>query len=130
MDDIFNEIKLERKRQDAKWGIQNHSPIEWCAILGEEVGEVNKAALEEHFAVSYPEQFKNHRFDDYRKELIQVAAVAVAMIECIDRNVPLSGSDDKSSSPQSCPQCSSNLVHSKLCKYSYSWTCGNCGHDF
>lgn len=86
---IFDEIKKEREKQDSKWGVQNHCPVEWCAILGEEVGEVNKAALEEHFTVSYPEQFKNHRFDDYRKELIQVAAVAVAMIECIDRNCPI-----------------------------------------
>ena len=87
MENIFDEIKNERKRQDEKWGEQNHYPIEWCAILGEEVGEVNRAAIEEHFKEDYREQFKNGNFDNYRSELIQVAAVAVAMIECIDKNI-------------------------------------------
>ena len=48
--DILAEIREERRRQDVKWGEQNHSPIEWCAILTEEVGEVSKEALELHFA--------------------------------------------------------------------------------
>ncbi|WP_061246762.1 MazG-like family protein [Leptospira noguchii] len=78
---IIQEILEEREKQDEKWGEQNHNPIEWCAILGEEVGEVNKAALETHFKYDS----KNDHFE-YRKELIQVAAVAMAMIECLDRN--------------------------------------------
>lgn len=79
MKNIFNEIKQERQRQDAKWGEQNHTPFEWCAILGEEVGEVNKAALEAHFR-------DTNQLANYREELIQVAAVAVAMIESLERN--------------------------------------------
>ena len=78
MDKIFEQIREERERQDAKWGEQNHLPFVWCSILGEEVGEVNKAALEYYFA--------NIPIDDYKKELVQVAAVAVAMLECIERN--------------------------------------------
>lgn len=80
MEIIFNDIKDERERQDKKWGEQNHAPIEWCAILGEEVGEVNKAALEDHFSHG------KMNLKNYREELIQVAAVAIAMIECLDRN--------------------------------------------
>jgi len=76
--EVLNEIKSERIRQDNKWGEQNHSPADWLMILGEEVGEVNKAALEAKFG--------NKTLREYRKELIQVAAVAVAMIECFDRN--------------------------------------------
>ncbi|MBS2100688.1 MazG-like family protein [Carboxylicivirga linearis] len=83
---IFNEIVEERKRQDEKWGEQNHKPVEWCAILGEEVGEVNKAALEAHFKMYYKD---NEKLANYREELIQVAAVAVAMIESLERNKPL-----------------------------------------
>jgi len=71
---IYNQIKAERSRQDNKWGEQNHMPFKWLAILGEEVGESNKAALE-------------LKLTQYRKELIQVAAVAVAAIECMDRNL-------------------------------------------
>lgn len=85
---IFDEIKQERKRQDQKWGQQNHSPIEWCAILGEEVGEVQKAALEHHFkhAQYMGKNRESIQLNAYRIELIQVAAVAVSMIESLDRN--------------------------------------------
>ncbi|EKO51299.1 hypothetical protein LEP1GSC131_2064 [Leptospira kirschneri str. 200802841] len=51
-------------------------------ILGEEVGEVQKAALESYFRY----EGKNHDYSEYRNELIQVAAVAISMIECFDRN--------------------------------------------
>lgn len=79
---ILQEVKAERAQQDTKWGEQDHHPIEWLAILGEEVGEANKAALEAHFA-GYA---RTGKYEDYREELVQVAAVAVAMIESFDRN--------------------------------------------
>ena len=82
---IYAEIKQERQNQINKWGIQNHKPIEWLAILMEEVGEVSREALENHFTSFYPPNTLN----DHRKELIQVAAVCVAMIESLDRNNPL-----------------------------------------
>lgn len=78
---ILEEIRAERVRQNAKWGEQNHTPIEWIAILGEEFGEASKEALENHFKYA-----NNTGLANYRKELIQVAAVAVQMIECLDRN--------------------------------------------
>lgn len=78
---VLKEIEEERKKQDIKWGVQNHHPVEWLSILGEEFGEVSKAACEAHF------HYENgNTWDDYRKELIQTAAVAVSMVECIDRN--------------------------------------------
>ena len=70
---ILANIKNERKKQDEKWGEQNHNIYKWLAILGEEVGEVNKAALE-------------GKKNEIIEELIQVGAVAVAMIESIKRN--------------------------------------------
>ena len=45
-DGIELEIRMERARQDAKFGIQDHDPFKFCVILGEEVGEVNKAVLD------------------------------------------------------------------------------------
>lgn len=78
---VLDLVAEERKRQDKKWGEQNHHPMEWLAILGEEVGEANKAALEAHFD-GYE---RTGNLSDYREELIQVAAVAVAMVECLDR---------------------------------------------
>jgi NTP pyrophosphatase (non-canonical NTP hydrolase) len=79
MADILSEIRAEREQQDAKWGEQNHQPADWATILVEEVGEVAKAALEWKFA--------GRSLRLYRDELVQVAAVAVAMIECYDRQV-------------------------------------------
>lgn len=84
MIDIYAEILQERERQIVKWGVQNHKPIEYLSILMEEVGEVAREALENHFTDFYP----THSLDNYRKELIQVAAVAVAMIESLERNQP------------------------------------------
>lgn len=92
---ILTEVQDERKRQDAKWGEQNHpngtgyefykrlcddyrmdydlqsssDELTWDTILLEEVYE----------ALSEDDQAK------LRAELLQVAAVAVAWIECIDR---------------------------------------------
>lgn len=79
---VIGEVLQERNRQEEKWGEQNHHPLAWLAILGEEVGEVNKAVLEAFFP-----NYKT--YGDYiqaRVELIQVAAVAIAMIESLDRN--------------------------------------------
>ncbi|MCE7749187.1 MAG: hypothetical protein GPJ51_12390 [Candidatus Heimdallarchaeota archaeon] len=73
MSEYLDEIRLERKKQDEKWGEQNHSPITWIVILTEEVGEAAKEALED-----------NKR--KYRKELVQCGAVCVAAIESLDRN--------------------------------------------
>ena len=70
---IIKAIISERQNQDDKWGEQNHGVYKWLAILGEEVGEANKSALEKR---------KKELID----ELIQVAAVSVAMIESIGRN--------------------------------------------
>lgn len=74
---IFQEIIDERIRQDRKWGDQSYnSPMVWTAVLGEEFGEVAKAAIEY--------RFRDASIDDLHKELIQVAAVAVAWVEAID----------------------------------------------
>lgn len=89
---IFDEIFQERHRQNLKWGEQNHKPIEWIAILTEEVGEAAKEALDHHFKAplkdghSAIDSDQDMRMKNYREELIQVAAVAVQMIECLDRN--------------------------------------------
>jgi len=71
--DVLGEVIDERARQDEKWGVQDHNPFVWIAIILEELGEASKAQLQ--FAKA-----------DYRTELIEVAASAVAAIECLDRN--------------------------------------------
>jgi len=92
---IFLEIDKERKRQDEKWGEQNHLMVrfsehidqnkkladamkvlndssgnyDWCSILLEEVYEA----------------FSETELEKQREEMIQVAAVAVQIIEYLDR---------------------------------------------
>ncbi len=76
--EIVEEVLKERRRQDEKWGEQNHAPSIWTDILMEEVGEVSRAILEATFG--------QDSWEEYRKELIQVAAVAIAAVESFDRN--------------------------------------------
>jgi hypothetical protein len=91
---IFTEISRERKRQDEKWGKQNHEMLrcvlkedikssleyfrtindkstryDWYSILQEEISEV----------------FIETEQEKQREEMIQVAAVAVRIIEYLDR---------------------------------------------
>jgi|SRR5688572_25032010 len=73
MEEILEAIRAERKRQDDKWGQQDHSTFKWCTILGEEFGEACKEAFEGNSP-------------NYIKELTEVAAVAVAAIESANRN--------------------------------------------
>jgi hypothetical protein len=104
---IYSEIEVERLQQDAKWGVQDH-PIRhaghekqyrndslkatalcnfqfriedgtWFEILHEEFREI--------FAEDTPE--------GQRAELVQMVAVGVAMIECIDRQPALRGRPEK-----------------------------------
>ncbi len=79
---VINAVEDERKRQDDKWGQQNHNIFKWLTILGEEYGEACKDAFDAN-QPSADEQFYTPRI---RKELIEVAAVAVAIVESIDRN--------------------------------------------
>ena len=77
---VLTEVILERQKQVEKWGQQNHHPFHYLAILMEEVGEASQAAVQ---ATGEPGKAT---WDDYREELVQVAAVALAMIGSFDRN--------------------------------------------
>ncbi len=71
------DVLAEREKQDRKWGEQNHDPFTYLTVLVEEVGEFAQAAL--HL------RFGGHAADGFRKEAVQTAAVALAIVECIDR---------------------------------------------
>lgn len=90
---VYAEIARERFQQDQKWGEQNHPLVGWVAILMEEVGEAATASLSSMYGISVADR------DKCRAELVQVAAVAVAAIECIDRQ-----SRRRCDAP-SCPHC-------------------------
>lgn len=71
-------ILNERVSQDLKWGTQDHDPITWSAILTEEVGEFSQAALQQKFG-------DGDKGGNLRTEAIHCAAVALAIVECLDR---------------------------------------------
>lgn len=71
MELVITEVINERKLQDFKLGQQTHTPAAWYTILGEEYGEIGRAINENDVR-------------NYRDELIQTAAVCVAMVESID----------------------------------------------
>lgn len=75
---VLDEVLIERQRQDSKWGEQNHNAFTWLTILGEEVGECSRAALDAFY--------HNNDWPHLKLELIQVAAVAVAIVESLERN--------------------------------------------
>ena len=74
-DTVLNQVDNERLKQDAMWGKQRHDRGTWLAILMEEVGEVAQA-----MQVNQSWGKKSDAGDLY-SELVQVAAVAVAIAE-------------------------------------------------
>ncbi|GGK28157.1 hypothetical protein GCM10008955_22420 [Deinococcus malanensis] len=75
---VLAEVRRERERQEARWGEQTLDPAVWLMVLGEEVGEANRAALEHRMGTRAD-------LSHSRAELVQVAAVAVRAIEALDR---------------------------------------------
>jgi NTP pyrophosphatase (non-canonical NTP hydrolase) len=80
----ISSVIAERARQDAKWGQQNHDPVYWLGILGEEFGELCQAINETVFD-NGPEERAKGGYANMRAEAVQVAAVAVAFVEMLDR---------------------------------------------
>lgn len=107
---VLAEVHFERIKQDEKWGEQNHqfySPTGSLHTAKHYAGRadnwkrINATRVEKFNAMGRPKD-RNCAWDgilleevyealggsteeELRAELVQVAAVAVAMIECIDR---------------------------------------------
>lgn len=78
---IFDALN-ERIRQNNKFGAnRTQHPFLWNTILVEEVGEAAKESLDMYFS-----EHPNGALEKYRKELIEVAAVAIAAIQDLDNN--------------------------------------------
>ena len=75
---VLQKIIWERERQNNMWGTQRHDWGTWLIILMEEVGEVAQAMQAEM------DWGKATDKKELQKELIHVAAVAVAMAEQIE----------------------------------------------
>jgi hypothetical protein len=76
------DIIEERNRQDDTFGEQNHHPAYWFSILGKQMGQLGEKVVDREWAAR---DRKSHALDVMRWEAVQVAAVALAMVEAIDR---------------------------------------------
>lgn len=74
------DVWMEMDRQVAQWGVQNHHPAYWLAILGKQVGQMGSAILDREWAADPAAGTAK-----VRSEAVQAAAVAQSLIECIDR---------------------------------------------
>ena len=77
MSHVLTDVVAERERQDRLWGPQRHPWPVWAAILTEEVGEAAEAALHAYWS-------GDRDLAHLREELIQVAAVAVHIVQRIE----------------------------------------------
>jgi hypothetical protein len=91
---VLIEVEIERVRQDRKWGIQNHPDgtnkcyADLAAISKERTEVAAKGGNLTWRHILEEEVFEATSEVDptkLRNELLQVAAVAVAWIECLDR---------------------------------------------
>lgn len=96
---ILSEVEEERVRQDEKWGEQNHPFTGFSPDYATAVANAARNTCDEQFqkaegtwqhileeeVYEAMEQVAHGNSEAFRTELIQVAAVVVAMIECLDR---------------------------------------------
>jgi len=82
---VMGEVWDERRRQHNKRGERNYEPHVYAVILHEEVGEAAREICDYAFNPESPSAQRDCAIRA-RAELVQVAAVAVAMIESLDRN--------------------------------------------
>ena len=80
---VFDAIRAERERQNAEWAEQNHDAYTWLAILGEEYGELSQAILHDTFGGTAA--------GTMRDELVQLVAVGVQWLECLERQAAQEG---------------------------------------
>ena len=94
IDNIFEEIRAERRRQDEKWGEQNHPMLDKRVPEGlikegaDLCRTINESGEKSWFSVLRGEVYKafsETEPEKQREEMVQVASVAVAILECLDR---------------------------------------------
>lgn len=83
--EILAQVHNEREAQDDKWGgadhDDRHKPGDWTRFIVRQLG-----AAEEGIDV--------HHWDEWRRQMVQVAALAVAALETIDRKRAVQAAKD------------------------------------
>lgn len=95
-DAVLDAVWVERGRQDAQWGEQNHD--DGTGMLhyqndADHVRRMNDVAVSKGLAIQWSDILKEEVYEAFaetdpvklRAELVQVAAVATAWVEALDR---------------------------------------------
>ena len=75
---VLAEVQAERYRQEGKWGTEQddrNNPLDWHEVLSDYIGWARRMLCMGSIAKG-------------RRRLIQVAAIAVAAVEALDRRFP------------------------------------------
>lgn len=76
---VLAQVREERRRQDKQWGGPSHDdahvPSDWVSYVGEHLDRAKKSIVQRVLADP----------DRYRQNMIEVAALAVAAVESLDR---------------------------------------------
>lgn len=99
---VLADITTERESQHALWGVQNHMPDgtgpQWTSLADaarhecERAGETGRLSWRHVLVEEVTEALAEDEPTRLRRELVQVAAVAVQWIQAIDhRNAPVAG---------------------------------------
>ncbi len=92
--EVLQEVDLERERQDSRFGEQNHPDFyervapEFVALMRLKCDEATRAGCltwQDVLTEEFTEAMGAQSEAELRAELVQVAAVAVAWVESIDR---------------------------------------------
>lgn len=93
--EVLVEVYVERSKQDDRWGEQNHPDgtgrdqdyllAESCKILNDHKAERGTLTFRDILDEEVREVFAETDPERIREELVQVAAVAVAWVEALDR---------------------------------------------
>jgi hypothetical protein len=105
--DVINEVGRERERQHAKWGEQNFpicdevkkrealQKVDDMKALVDKAAEENSLTFDMIFEEEHLESLSADTLEDQLTEWIQVAAVAVQIVERIDRMIKEAQNDKK-----------------------------------
>lgn len=77
-EDIFKEISAERKYQDKKWGGPEHDDLNTCN---------NWVAYITKYSTGWAWKISPPTLVEFRRSMVKVAALAVAAIEAVDREL-------------------------------------------
>jgi len=109
------DVRREREAQDDKWGEQNHPDgtgdsharlvAEHARVMCQEAAKDGRTTWKHVMWEEVAEAFAEHDETKLRTELVQVATVAIAWVEAIDRR---KAARNRANGP--CPECDAPYI--------------------